>query len=343
MFTLSLFDETPVEETYRIAFDHWLSDKRATGALQQPASVQVYRDMWDAFMAWCLAQVPPLPMTALSLRDLQAFQAARFGRRNTDLSLSPRHALRLVRLVDRVLRHHARHTGTPVNSAASDWIASRPEVRFADAAQGDPLPEFLSVAEARLLIAFVSSARPRPGLAPSRRDSHVAFTWQELRDRTAVALQLGGGLTPGDVRALTLASPVVSVTAGQRPLPRRIAVPGNGSSTPRETPLAPWAAELLQYWLQVRVEARIQGDVLFPATRSGRPWQKEAQYRCAMGVLEDAGLDRTEGGSFQLRHTFALRQLRRGVDPATVARWLGVEAESMQRYRRVLTSPVDVI
>ena len=108
MFTLSLFDETPVEETYRIAFDHWLSDKRATGALQQPASVQVYRDMWDAFMAWCLAQVPPLPMTALSLRDLQAFQAARFGRRNTDLSLSPRHALRLVRLVDRVLRHHAR-------------------------------------------------------------------------------------------------------------------------------------------------------------------------------------------------------------------------------------------
>ena len=108
-------------------------------------------------------------------------------------------------------------------------------------------------------------------------------------------------------------------------------------------PLAPWAAELLQYWLQVRVAARIQGDVLFPATRSGRPWPKEAQYRCAMGVLEDAGLDRSEGGSFQLRHTFALRQLRRGVDPVTVARWLGVDPASMDRYRRVLTSPVDVV
>jgi integrase len=343
MFTLSLFDETPVEETYRVAFERWLSDKRATGDLRQPASVQVYRDMWDAFMAWCLGRVPPLPLSSLTLEDLQAFQAARFGRRNTDLSLSPRHALRLVRLVDRVLKHHARHTGTPANLAAADWIASRPEVRFADAAQGDPLPEFLSVAEARLLISFVSSARPRPGLSPSRRDSHVAFTWQELRDRTAVALQLGGGLTPGDVRALTLASPIMSGEVGGRSRPRRIAVPGNGSSTPRETPLAPWAAELLQYWLQVRVEARIQGDLLFPTTRSGRPWPKEAQYRCAMGVLEDAGLDRVEGGSFQLRHTFALRQLRRGVAPVVVARWLGVAPELMDRYRRVLTSPVDVI
>ena len=342
MFTPSLFEETPVEETYRTAFESWLRDKRATGALQQPASVQVYRDMWDAFMAWCLARVPPLPMSALTLEHLQAFQAARFGRRNTDLSLSPRHALRLVRLVDRVLTHHARRTGTSPNTAAADWIASRPEVRFADAAQGDPLPEFLTVAEARYLIAFVSSARPRPGLSPSRRDSHVAFTWQELRDRTAVALQLGGGLTPGDIRALTLASPMVS-NDDARPRPRRIAVPGNGSSTARETPLAPWAAELLQYWLQVRVAARIQGDVLFPATRSGRPWPKEAQYRCAMGVLEDAGLDRSEGGSFQLRHTFALRQLRRGVDPVTVARWLGVDPASMDRYRRVLTSPVDVV
>jgi integrase len=230
MFTPSLFEETPVEETYRTAFESWLRDKRATGALQQPASVQVYRDMWDAFMAWCLARVPPLPMSALTLEHLQAFQAARFGRRNTDLSLSPRHALRLVRLVDRVLTHHARRTGTSPNTAAADWIASRPEVRFADAAQGDPLPEFLTVAEARYLIAFVSSARPRPGLSPSRRDSHVAFTWQELRDRTAVALQLGGGLTPGDIRALTLASPIVS-NDGARP--RRPWPPGppNCSST----------------------------------------------------------------------------------------------------------------
>ena len=57
----------------------------------------------------------------------------------------------------------------------------------------------------------------------------------------------------------------------------------------------------------------------------------------------EAGLDGTEGGSFRLRHTFALRQLRRGTDAVQVARWLGVEPEAMAKYRRVVTSPEQVI
>jgi hypothetical protein len=57
-------------------------------------------------------------------------------------------------------------------------------------------------------VTYLSNARLRPGLSGARRDSHAAFPWQELRNRTPVALQLGGGLTPGDVRALTLSSPV---------------------------------------------------------------------------------------------------------------------------------------
>jgi integrase len=341
MSSLSLFDEAPAG-SHRLAFERWLDDQRASGLLRQPASVEVYRDMWGAFTAWCLGQSPAVTLASLDLQDLQAFQAARFGRKSSDLSLSPRHALRLLRLIDRVLRHHAAQTDQPVNTAAADWIASHPEIRYAEAANADPLPEFLSVAEAKHLITFLSSARPRPGLSAARRDSHAAFTWQELRNRAAVALQLGGGLTPGNVRALTLTSPV-SRGGRVRERPWKVAVPGDGNSLARETPIAPWAGELLQHWLQVRSEARIEGDFLFPSTRSGKQWHKESHYKCAKRVLEDAGLDSSEGGSFRLRHTFALRQLRRGFEPEMVARWLGVEPEVMGRYQHVVTTPIDVV
>lgn len=342
MSSLSLFDDPP-SEGHRAAFERWLEDQRASGSLRQAASAEVYRDMWGAFTTWCLGRSPAVTLASLDLRDLQAFQAARFGRKSSDLSLSPRHALRLVRLIDRVLRHHAASNDLPANTAASDWLASHPEVRYAEAANADPLPEFLSAAEAKHLITFLSQARPRPGLSPARRDAHAAFTWQELRNRTAVALQLGGGLTPGDVRALTLASPV-SRGGRVRDRPWKVAVPGDGTSSARETPIAPWAGELLQHWLQVRKEARIQGDFLFPSTRAGKPWGKESQYKSARQVLEDAGLDSSgEGGSFRLRHTFALRQLRRGFDREEVARWLGVEPDVMSKYQRVLVAPIDVI
>lgn len=341
MPSYSLFDEPP-SQGHRLAFERWLDGQRASGSLRQSASVEVYRDMWGAFTAWCLGQSPAVTLESLDLRDLQAFQAARFGRKSSDMSLSPRHALRLVRLVDRVLRHHAAETGEAPNTAASDWLADHPEVRYAEAAHADPLPEFLSVAEAKHLITFLSDARPRPGLSGARRDSHAAFTWQELRNRCAVALQLGGGLTPGDVRALTLASPI-SRGGRVRDRPWKVSVPGDGNSAARETPIAPWAGELLQHWLQVRAEARIEGDFLFPSTRTGKQWHKESHYKCAKKVLEDAGIDSREGGSFRLRHTFALRQLRRGFEPETVAAWLGVEPEVMGRYRRVVATPIDVV
>jgi integrase len=339
--SLSLFEEVPAE-SHRIAFEHWLEDQRAMGSLRQAASIQVYRDMWGSFTAWCLGQSPAVLLTSLDAHDLQAFQAARFGMKSADLSLTPRHTLRLLRLIDRVLRHRAARRGDPVNTSASDWIDAHPEIRYAEAARADPLPEFLSVMEAKRLITFLSDARPRPSLSGPRRDSHLAFSWQELRNRVAVALQLGGGLAPGDVRVLAVDAPT-SRGGRVRERPWKVAVPGNGNSPARETPIAPWAGELLQHWLQVRAEAQILGSFLFPSTRSGKPWSKEAQYKAAKQVLEEAGLDSSDGGSFRLRHTFALRQLRRGTPEPQVAQWLGVEPEAMGKYRRVVAGPEDVI
>ena len=325
---------------YREAFDHWLADQQGMQSLRRDGSVAVYRDMWEAFTAWCLGQAQAVTLRSLCPADLDSFQAARFGRKTADLSLTPRYALRLMRLIDRVLRHHAAQAGEAPNTAASDWIEAHPDVRYADAADAEPLPDYLSVVEARSLIAFLSAARPRPG--GGRPHPGAALTWQDVRNRSSVALQLGAGLTPGDVRALTLDAPIAD--GGRvRERPWKISVPSDGTSPARETPVAPWAAELLQHWLQVRANAAISGHFLFPSTRTGKQWLKDSQYVCARQVLEDAGVDSREGGSFRLRHTFAVRQLRRGTPPEIVARWLGIDAKKMKRYERVLPLPVDVV
>ncbi|MDP9900783.1 tyrosine-type recombinase/integrase [Variovorax ginsengisoli] len=341
MHTLPLFD-APRPDAHGAAFEAWLEDQRAMGLLQRTGSIQVYRDMWGGFTAWCLGQSPVVRLTDLTVNDLQAFQAARMGKKSADLSLSPRHALRLLRLIDRVLNHMAAQQGEPPNTAAADCIAAQPEVRFAEAADADPMPDFLSVSEARQLIAFVSQARPRPSASGVPRDAGASLSWQMLRNRASVALQLGGGLTPADVRALTLSSPTVH--GGRvRDRPWKLDVPGNGNSPGRETPIAPWAGELLHHWLQVRSDVKIPGPHLFPSTRTGKPWSKNAQYLAAKGVLEEAGVDSRDGGSYRLRHTFVLRQLRRGTSPEQVARWLGIEPEAMGRYARLIATPEDVV
>lgn len=341
MHSQSLFDDVPSQASLLSAFEAWLDDQRALQSLRQPGSIEVYREMWRGFMGWCLGQSPAVSLSSLEASDLQAFQTARLGTKSADLSLSPRHALRLMRLVDRVLRHHAAQMDEKPNTAATDWLMEHPEVRYAEAASADPLPEFLSVTEAKHLIAFLSSARPRPGLG-SRRDAHVAFTWQELRNRVAVALHLGGGLTPADVRALTVRSPV-SRGGKVRERPWKVSIPVHGDSAARETPIAPWAGELLQHWIQVRGELGIPGEWLLPSTRTGRSWGKQSHYATTRALLEEAGLDAPEGGTFRLRHTFAMRQLKRGTAPGEVAQWMGVEPAVMDRYQRVLSGPVDVV
>ena len=122
MPTLALFSDLPAE-THSAAFESWLADQRAAGTLRQASSIAVYREMWYAFTAWCIGEQPAVTLASLDMHDLEVFHAARFGTKSSDLSLSPRHALRLLRLIDRVLRHHAAEMDQPANTAAADWIA----------------------------------------------------------------------------------------------------------------------------------------------------------------------------------------------------------------------------
>ena len=331
------------------AYDAWMADQRARGRLRHDSSQAVYSAMWQALVAWCLVQTPAVALRALDAATLARYVASREGMaRHTSHHaepLHPRYQWRLLSLVQRVQAHHTmRHQLAP-NTAAADLIAAQPAVRRANASLVEQLPAHLAPGEARQLVALLASAQRRGALpegqaaaadAGDNADGELG-RWQDLRNRVAVALQLGAGLGPGEVRALSLAD-VQWLSSRQPPLPWRLSVPASGSAPAHEVPVQGWAAQALAHWLARRAQERIGGQWLFPSTRSGKPWGKVAQFEAARRVLAEAGISGGGGGSFRLRHTFALRQLKRGRSPDEVARWLGItDPAVMARYQRVLT------
>ena len=370
--TRDLFDETPAPDVrgYLAAFDAWLTSQKRHGALREHSSVTVYRSMWGAMAVWCVER-------GLSLDFLQEdhFDAYIQSRGGID-ALTPRHAWRLLTLANAVLAHRADQAALPRNTAAHRLLLARPDWRYANAADKTPLPEHLSPIDAHRLMAWLlnPSTDVRKAIVPVQ-------AWQSQRNRAAVALQLGAGLTPGDIRAATVdgvltraqpiavagsaaADTVADVAAdsgdsgdssdsgedggGSRTsdatlaaLPWMIRLPARGATMAHQAPIAPWAGKLLRTWLDTRSAAGIGGPILFPSTRSGRCWGKVSQYETAKTVLVAAGLPDNDGGSFRLRHTFALGQLRRGTPPEQVAQWLGLsDSTALARYQRMLTDLV---
>ena len=319
-------------KAYLDAFEAWILWRSECGDLRENSSVAVYRSMWGALTAWCSGH--GLVLNTLPAADLEAFLLSRGGTED----LTPRHAWRLLMLVDEVLAHHARTQNLPRNESAQRLLVSRPDWRYANANDKTPLPEHLRPDEARRLVDWLLDPvdAPPPNAA-------TAQTWQSLRNRSSVGLQLGAGLTPGDIRLARLDA-VVARAGPAGLLPWKISLPAHGGAPAREAPMAPWAGKLLRSWLDLRQTIQMAGPMLFPATRSGRPWGKVAQYMAAKSVLSDAGLQDTDGGSFKLRHTFALRQLKRGTPPERVAEWMGLsDTAALARHRRVLMTPPELV
>ncbi|MDI4635844.1 site-specific integrase [Pelomonas sp. V22] len=331
MTNLDLFD-TPIQSnpsSFDEAWTQWLDGERRAGRLQLDSSVAVYESMWSALTAWCVGN--DIAVDNISVLDLDLFLNSRGG--NDDISA--RHAWRFLRLVDRVLAARARLHGSRPNLSAAQLLEQRPELRYANAAEKDPLPTFLPAGEAKRLVTYLSAVRPGR--------SSAGQSWQEVRNRASVALMLGAGVTPGEIRALEVAD-AIAEGGRAKGVPWKLRVRGHADAAARETPIAPWAGQLVGYWLAVRAEQGIPGQALFPSTRTGKVWSKVSQYNATKEVLQAAGVDDVDGGSYRLRHTFALRQLRRGKAPGEVASWLGVtDPAVMARYQRVLPAPVDVV
>lgn len=341
---------------YRTAFDEWLRAQTAAGIIRSADSQRVYRVVWDAFAEWAGQHNPSLPIDQIQSEDLRRFAATRRPSHRHPPGVTAdaseptkRYQLRVLRLIGRVLEHRGHELGVHSDtSPAATLIRSDRSLRWADT-----LPaamDYLSVHEAKHLVLYLSQVRPRPG-APA-----LGVTWQELRNRASVGAQLGAGLTPAEVRSVRVDD--VSCEGGaSKGVPWKIVVPACRGTPAREAPIASWAGQLLAYWLTVRQEGEIVGPWLFPSQRSGRPWGKVGQYNASLQVLSAAGVDAVKGGSFRLRHTFAIRQLRHGlakVPPGDhagrtavldrVAGYLGVaESKVMQRYIAALAVPEDVV
>ncbi|KPF47604.1 hypothetical protein IP87_00735 [beta proteobacterium AAP121] len=328
---------------YQSAFTRWLAEARQAGRIRRATTAQVYQHMWEALATWAVGQGIALPR--LQATDLDAYLQSRSGAAE---ALTPRYAWRLLALVDRVLASHARQRQRSRNTAVPALLDTHADIRHANAVQRDDLPAYLLPADAARLVAHLSALRPRRGSA----GRGALPPWQEVRNRASVALMLGAGLAPGEVRNLRcsdvlLDAGAAAAQADNAPgLPWKLHVPSDGLTPERETPLAPWAAQVLRHWLQVRHEAGVTGAVLFPSTRQGgKVWSKVSHYQATAAVLSAAGIDTAgegsaSGGSYRLRHTFALRQLRRGTAEAELERWLGVSDPSvMARYRRILLRP----
>lgn len=334
MTTKDLFGELPAHglRTFAKAFEDWLEARQSSGEIREPSSVAVYRSMWGALSEWCVSR--GVELHDLSACELETFLMAR--PRPTDLS--DRYAWRMLTLVDEVLTRFAQATGGGQPHAARDLLCRTPRWRYANAVERTPLPDHLDGAEARRLVDWLLSpvGDAVAGVGP-------ASSWQSLRARASVALQMGAGLSPAEIRAVRLDG--VEVGRGRAAnAPWKIRVPALGPDAARDAPIAPWAGRLLQAWLDTRTALVFDGPLLFPAARDGRPWSRVAQYNAAKAVLGAAGVNSVDGGSYRLRHTFALRQLRRGTSPDQVARWLGMaDAGALWRYRRVLAEPAEVI
>lgn len=321
-----LFDGQPPESETDAAWTHWTAYVQSRGLLSKPASLAVYTHMWQSFATWLQAQRIGLP-------DLNVAQLSRFlDERSRESELSPRHAWRLVRLIDRVIQFEAMRLAYPPSNACAELLARRPDIQYANASQQDGLPEALSAHEAATLLRWLSPGEPAT-------DARSSAAWKEVRIRAAIGLQLGAGLTPGEIRALELRH--VQRAAAGLAVPQRpaaLTLPAHGNSPAHTVQLNGWPARLLDEWLTLRGELEFPGSMVFPSTRSaGAAWGKVAHYEAVRKALAAAGLGQTDGGSYRLRHTYALRQLRRGVTPAELSRRLGVtDPDVMDRYQRLL-------
>ena len=330
-----LFDDSPSPASqYLDALDLWTREVKAQGLVQQQSTLKACAIIWNHFSRWSLGQPQAIPLVSITLQDLETYVMSLDSAKQGDGGASDRHVWRVLKTIDRIVNVYCRSHQLPAWSAATELLKRNPDWRHALSAAKDPLPEYLPADQARLLVNYLARYRVDPGAARA--------SWHELCNRCAVALQLGAGLTPSDVRALGVDSVITagSPVAGQ---PWKLVVPEHGAIAARETPMARWAGALLHSWMRTRNEVGIDGALLFPSTRAGKPWSRVAQYEAVVEVLEASGIDAAmvQGGSFRLRHTFALRQLRRGHSREDVARWLGLSGPlQIRRYGSVLYGAV---
>ncbi|MCJ7750578.1 MAG: tyrosine-type recombinase/integrase, partial [Armatimonadetes bacterium] len=140
--------------------------------------------------------------------------------------------------------------------------------------------------------------------------------------RAMLVLLLFAGLRRSEVATITLDD--LDLEEGQ------LLVRGKGS-TQRVVPLTPAVTEVIREYLVCRPQT--QSNHLFGSRVGGHPIAGRVIGRMLRKVLEEAGLDQQGITPHRLRHTFATRLIRNGVDVRTVQELLGhADLQTTARY-----------
>jgi site-specific recombinase XerD len=287
----------------RIAFDAWLATQHF-----RKSSAEVYQAQWGLFLDWL--KVRHANLITVDTRTIADFVAG--------LAIRKPQRIRYLRLIERVLDHVREIERASTNPAR--FIAQDGEAAWRNARDNEPTG-FLANQERALLVAHLFS--PISELSAAQR-------WRERRDRALIALFLGGGIKTGEARVLT----VSCVTSGS---PWVVIEAPNPMMT-RRTRLSPFAIAALDAWLAERRQAELAGNLVFPASPSGRPMHKATVLRSVDALIEAAGFaeSRLSRASPQtLRNTFAADLFETGVSPELVGQWLGfMQPVSANRLHR---------
>ncbi|MEX3853397.1 MULTISPECIES: tyrosine-type recombinase/integrase [Paraburkholderia] len=294
----------------QVAFDAWLAKQHF-----RRSSALVYQAQWGQFLDWLGAR-----QQSLATVDTPAIAEFVAG-----LEIRKTQRVRYLRLIERVLDHVREIESASTNPAR--FIAQDGQAAWRNARDNEPTG-FLTHAERTALIARLFA--PLPALSTAQR-------WRERRDRALIAVFLGGGLKTGEAGALTVScvregSPWVTIESPNPVLTRR-------------TRLAPFATAILDAWLAERRLTELAGNLVFPASPSGRPMHKATMLRAVDALVDAAGIaaSRQSRASPQtLRNTFAADLFESGVEAEQVGQWLGfVQAVSANRLYRAWQTWID--
>ncbi|CAG4922562.1 tyrosine-type recombinase/integrase [Paraburkholderia saeva] len=287
----------------RIAFDTWLA-----GQQFRRSSAEVYRAQWGLFLDWL--QVRRKSLTTVDMQTIADFVAG--------LDIRKPQRVRYLRLIERVLDHVREIELASTNPAR--FIAQDGDAAWRNARDNEPTG-FLTSVERSLLVAHLFSP-----LA----DLSVAARWRERRDRALIAVFLGGGIKTGEARTLTISC----VNPGSQ----WVLVEAANPTFTRRTRLSPFAVAVMDAWLAERHLSELAGNLVFPASPSGRPMHKATMLRSVDALIEAAGISNARAARASphtLRNTFAADLFEAGVEPELVGQWLGfMQPVSSNRLHR---------
>jgi integrase/recombinase XerD len=268
-----------------------------------PATIGSYRDTWRLFLGYALDNTGAAP-ARLDIAAVDAGLVSRFlthleqDRGNTARTRNARLAAIRSFFKFAALRH-------PEHAATIARVLAIPAKKH-----GRTSVSYLTAGEIKALL-----AAPDTG------------TWHGRRDHALLALAAQTGLRCSELTGLSRGD----VQAGTGPTVR---CHGKGRKN-RVTPLTANVAAVIRVWL--REQGGIPGDPLFPAS-TGRRLSSDAvedlvERHAATAAAACPSIRDKHVTPHVLRHSAAMALLHAGVDPVTIALWMGHESpRSTQPY-----------